>query len=74
MKLRFLEWQDAIYIRIGIGYDTRYSPPDVFYAIPLDFPYTNYIITERDLTIIPMAEAIEIVDEIKLKVLSLLFE
>jgi len=36
MKLRFIEYDNSIFIVIGLTYDTTKDYPDCFVAIPLD--------------------------------------
>lgn len=75
MKLRFIEYDDSIYVVIGLTYDVTKDYPDCFVAIPLD--KTNKTIFST-LIIgssinIPIAYANEITDKKKLLMILVLY-
>lgn len=64
MDFRFVEWNKDIYIVLGIGYDQRLDPPDVFICVPLENrSIYKTVITVQGLVKIPIAEATEITEE-----------
>jgi hypothetical protein len=73
MNIRFIEYDENIYIVLGIGYDDRYDPPDVFIAIPLKEAVYRSLITETNEIIIPIVEAVEITDKNRVLALWVLF-
>lgn len=75
MKLRFIEYDESIYVVIGLTYDTKADYPDCFVAIPLDKShksiYSTLIIGN---TInIPITYATEITDKKKLLMILVLY-
>ena len=73
MNLRFIEWNNSIYIVIGIGYDSKCDPPDVYHAIPLTTSIVKDVILNENLTIVPVSEAIEITDKNKINAIYILY-
>ena len=73
MKVRLVEWQEDIYLVLGIGYDQYSDPPDVYLAIPLKDTIIRSLLINPDLIKIPFSEALEITDEKKVKTILILF-
>ncbi len=73
MKLRFVQWNNSIYIVLGIGYDALYDPADIYYCVPLNSTIVKDVIMS-DLVKIPMSQAIEITDQNKIKALYILYK
>lgn len=73
MKVRLVEWQEDIYLVLGIGYDQLADPPDVYLAIPLKDTIIRSLLINPDLIKIPFSEAVEITDEKKVKTIFILF-
>jgi len=73
MNFRVVLWQSAIFIVLGIGYNKRFDPPDVFYAVPLKDSLVKSIITNLELTEIPFHEATEITDKSVIKAIWILY-
>lgn len=75
MKLRFIEYDDSIYVVIGLTYDNTKEYPDCFVAIPLD--KTNKTIFSTliigNSINIPIAYANEITDKKKLLMILVLY-
>lgn len=73
MKIRLIEFQGAIYLVVGIGYNSKFNPPETYYAVPLQESIYRDLILAHFVVKIPMAEAIEITDINKIKALLVLF-
>lgn len=73
MNIRLVEWHSAIYIVIGIGYESFSDPPDVYHAIPLTNSIMKDIILNRNVISIPLSEAIEITDKNRVNAILVLF-
>lgn len=74
MDYTFIEWRGEIYIVLGIGYDTRIDPPDVFFGVPLqDKSILRSLINNPGVVKIPISEAIEITDENRINAIWILF-
>lgn len=74
MDFRFVEWRGELYIVLGIGYDSRIDPPDVFTAVPFDgHSLYRSVINMPGIVKIPFTEAIEITDEKRLRAIWILF-
>lgn len=75
MDVRFVEWRGELYIVLGIGYDSRIDPPDVFVAVPFDGKQTplRAVISAPGMVKIPFVEAIEITDEKRIQAILVLF-
>lgn len=74
MDFRFVEWRGELYIVLGIGYDSRIDPPDVFTAVPFDGrSLYRSILNMPGIVKIPFTEAVEITDEKRLRAIWILF-
>lgn len=74
MEFRFIEWRNDIYIVLGIGYDSRQDPPDVFICVPLENQSIyRSVINPPGLVKIPIAEAMEITEEKRIRAIWALF-
>ena len=75
MKLRFIEYDDSIYVVIGLTYDATKICPDCFVAIPLDKTNKNIFSTLiiGNTINIPIAYANEITDKNKLLMILVLY-
>lgn len=75
MDFRFVEWRNELYIVLGIGYDTRIDPPDVFIAVPFTGEESLFrsILNAPSTVKIPFTEAIEITEEKRLRAIWILF-
>ncbi len=74
MDYRFVEWRGEIYIVLGIGYDTRIDPPDVFHAVPLENrSIISSLLHNPGIVKIPFTEAIEITDKNRIFAIWTLF-
>ena len=73
MKLRLIKFQDTIFIVIGIGYESKFDPPETYYAVPLQESIYRDLIMAHLVVKIPMSQAIEITDKNKVKALLVLF-
>lgn len=74
MEFRFVEWRGELYIVLGIGYDSRIDPPDVFTAVPFDGRgLYQSVLDAPGIVKIPFTEAIEITDEKRLRAIWILF-
>lgn len=76
MNLRFVEYENEIYIVLGITYDARYSSPECFTIIPLDkydkSVYKAVLIGKSSITV-PTYKVKEITDKNRLIALMLLY-
>lgn len=74
MDFRFVEWRGELYIVLGIGYDSRIDPPDVFTAVPFNGRslYMS-VLNAPGIVKIPFTEAVEITDEKRLRAIWILF-
>lgn len=73
MKFRVIEWQGELYIVVGLGYDEYSDPPDVFYAVPLEYSLIRSLLVSSYTVIIPISEAIEITDQNRIKAIWILY-
>jgi hypothetical protein len=74
MHFRFIEWNKDIYVVLGIGYDQRMDPPDVFICVPLENQSIyRTVLTHPGLIKIPIAEAIEITEEKRIRAIWTLY-
>lgn len=75
MEYRFIEWNGELYIVVGIGYDTRIDPPDVFHAVPIQNNQSLFktVIEYPGLVKIPFSEAVEITDKKRIFAIWTLF-
>ncbi len=73
MDYRFVFYQSAIYIVLGIGYDGKYDPPDVFILVPLETDIFKSIITNLEPIIVPFTEVTEITEESVLQAIWVLY-
>ena len=74
MDFRFVEWNGEIYIVLGIGYDRRQDPPDVFICVPLEKESIyKTAITAPGLIKIPIIQAVEITEKKRLLAIWALF-
>lgn len=74
MDFRFIEWRGELYIVLGIGYDSRIDPPDVFTAVPFDGrSLYQSVLNMPGIVKIPFTEAVEITDEKRLRAIWILF-
>lgn len=75
MKLRFIEYENSIYVVIGLTYDGTKDFPDCFVAIPLDASHKNIfssLIIGNSINI-PIVYANEITDKKKLLLILVLY-
>lgn len=75
MKMRFIEYEDDIYVVIGITYDASRAYPECFVAVPLkdaERSATRAMLSLHTLTI-PFVEAKEISDKNRLISLMVLY-
>jgi hypothetical protein len=72
MTYRLIEWHGEIYVVLGISYDTKYDPPDVFYAVPVQETLIRSIMLQTIRTI-PFSEATEITDEARIRAIWILY-
>lgn len=75
MDYRFVEWRGELYIVLGIGYDTRIDPPDIFTAVPFTGKdsFFKTVVEAPGLVKIPFSEAVEITDEKRIRAIWILF-
>lgn len=73
MKIRLVKFQGTIFIVIGIGYESKFDPPETYYAVPLKESLYRDLIMTHLVTKIPVSQAIEITDKNKIKALLVLF-
>ena len=73
MKLRLIKFQDIIFMVVGIGYESKFDPPETYYAIPLKESIYRDLIMAHLVVKIPMSQAVEITDKNKVKALLVLF-
>lgn len=73
MKIRLIKFQDIIYVVIGIGYESKFDPPETYYAVPLKESIYRDLILTNIVEKIPISQAIEITDKNKIKALLVLF-
>ncbi len=72
MTYRLIEWQGDIYIVLGISYNAKYDPPDVFYAVPIEESLFESVMLQS-IRIIPFSESIEITDEARIRAIWILY-
>lgn len=73
MKIRLIKFRDVLYIVIGIGYESKFDPPETYYAVPLKESIYRDLILANIVEKIPVSQAIEITDKNKVKALLVLF-
>lgn len=73
MKLRLIKFRDVIYVVLGIGYESKFDPPETYYAVPLKESIYRDIILSTLVEKIPVSQAIEITDKNKVKAILVLF-
>lgn len=75
MKIRFIEYQNDIYIVLGITYDSRFTYPDCFVVVPLDKhnPSIFKTIFDSHTLLVPFIEAKEITDKNRIISLMVLY-
>lgn len=73
MKYRIVEYLTDLYIVIGIGYNSKYDPPEVFYVVPLKNTLFKSVVLNLDTIEIPLSEIKEITDKKKLKAIWVLY-
>lgn len=73
MKLRLIKFRDVIYVVLGIGYESKFDPPETYYAVPLKESLYKDIILSTLVEKIPISQAIEITDKNKIKAILVLF-
>lgn len=73
MKIRLIKFNDIIYVVVGIGYESKFDPPETYYAVPLQESLYRDLIMSHVAVKIPMSQAIEITDKNKIKALLVLF-
>ena len=76
MKLRFIEFDEEIYVVVGHSYENHYDPPECFVAIPLSLCRNRSItrdLLDKDSVVIPISYAQEITDKDRIMILMLLF-
>lgn len=73
VKLKFIEWQESVFIVIGVGHDTKFDPPEVYYCILLEKSLITDILLAKDTIVIPFSQAIEITDKNRIKAINILF-
>lgn len=73
MKIRLIKFRDVLYVVIGIGYESKFDPPETYYAVPLKESIYRELILANIVEKIPVSQAIEITDKNKVKALLVLF-
>jgi hypothetical protein len=73
VKLRLIKFRDVIYVVLGIGYESKFDPPETYYAVPLKESIYRDIILSTLVEKIPVSQAIEITDKNKVKAILVLF-
>ncbi len=73
VKLTFIEWQESVFIVIGVGYDSKFHPPEVYYCILLEKSLITDILLAKDTIVIPFSQAVEITDKNRIKAINILF-
>jgi hypothetical protein len=73
VKLRLIKFRDVIYVVLGIGYESKFDPPETYYAVPLKESLYKDIILSTLVEKIPISQAIEITDKNKIKAILVLF-
>jgi len=73
VKIRLIKFRDVLYIVIGIGYESKFDPPETYYAVPLKESIYRDLILANIVEKIPVSQAIEITDKNKVKALLVLF-
>lgn len=73
MKIRLIKFRDVLYVVIGIGYESKFDPPETYYAVPLKESIYRDLILANIVEKIPVSQAIEITDKNKVKTLLILF-
>ena len=73
MKIRLIKFRDVLYVVIGIGYESKFDPPETYYAVPLKESIYRDLILANIVEKIPVSQAIEITDKNKVKALLVLF-
>jgi hypothetical protein len=75
MKFRFVEYEQDLYLVVGIGYDQSNKCPDYFVCVILDKNNSNLFkaVIHPHTINIPFDKAIEITDKKKLLTLLVLY-
>jgi hypothetical protein len=72
MKFRFIQYHDKLYLVRGIGFDTRFDPPEVFHCVELTHNAYRSLLSLEEI-IIPVSEAEEITDKNRMLAIWTLF-
>ena len=72
MKLKFIEYENSIFVVIGYTYDVTKDSPDCFVAIPLHKSIYTTMVIGNSLNI-PIAYANEITEKKKLLTIMVLY-
>jgi hypothetical protein len=73
VNIRFIKFQDIYFVVVGIGYESKFNPPETYYAIPVRESLYRDLVLAHVVVKIPMSQAIEITDKNKVKALLVLF-
>ncbi len=77
MKLRFIQFQEEVFVVVGQTYNRNFHPPECFIAVHVSLckgrTITRELIT-NDSVVIPVAYSEEIVDKARLMTLMLLYD
>lgn len=72
MKFRFIEYDTRIYLVRGIGYDTRFDPPEVFHCVEVTENAWRSLLSLTEV-IIPVSRATEITNKNRILAIWTLF-
>lgn len=77
MKLRFVQFQEEVFVVVGMTYNKNFDPPECFTAIHVSLckgkSITRELITNESV-VIPVAYSEEITDKARLMTLMLLYD
>lgn len=77
MKLRFIQFQEEIFVVVGHTYNRNFNPPDCYIAVHVSLckgrTITRDLIT-NDSVVIPCAYSDEIIDKNTITILNLLYD
>lgn len=77
MKLRFIEFQEEVFVVVGQTYNMNFHPPECFVAVHVSLcrgkSITRELITNSSV-VIPVAYSKEITDKVRLMTLMLLYD
>jgi hypothetical protein len=73
MKFKFIECYGNLFIVIGIGYNSKFDPPDVVYCVPLEINIKQALLTNIAYLEIPLAQVVEITDKKRINAIWILY-